>query len=612
YLEPQDRRNQAAIGYDMFSEPKRRAAMERARDWGIAAASGKVRLVQEIDENVQAGFLIYFPVYYRNRPIATEQERREALHGFIYSPFRADDLLEGILGNERHAEIGVRVFEGTEFTPDHLLHDSDRALFEDGSYRPRFTSTASVYVAGRVWSLSFYTRPQFEQASSRGAETYICLIGLIGSFVLFVATRSEARARIAAERIAAELSESEKERSQILTREQEARRQAESANRLKDEFLATVSHELRTPLNAILGWSHLLRAARLDEETKARAFDVIENNARSQAQIVDDLLDVSSIITGKLSIDVRRVRLESVIEAAIDAVHLAADAKLIRIEKTLDPGIGSVLGDPDRLRQVVWNLLSNAIKFTDEGGRVRVRLERVDGITGGSQAQITITDSGQGIKQEFLPYVFDRFSQGDSSMTRKHGGLGLGLALVRHLVEMHGGTVKADSPGEGKGTSITVRLPLAQTQAVSAESRYEDRSMVNTVSLNGLRVLVVDDESETREILSALLVRYGAEVETCGSASEAFEKLQMWSPAILLSDIAMPGEDGYALIGKVRSLEPERGGQVPAVALTALAGADDSKRAVSAGFHVHLPKPVDPFRLIKVITELTGTERKAS
>jgi CheY-like chemotaxis protein len=271
-----------------------------------------------------------------------------------------------------------------------------------------------------------------------------------------------------------------------------------------------------------------------------------------------------------------------------------------------------VLGDPDRLRQVVWNLLSNAIQFTPEGGHVRVKLERVEGATGGPQAQITITDSGQGIKQEFLPYVFDRFSQGDSSMTRKHGGLGLGLALVRHLIEMHGGTVMADSPGEGKGTSITVRLPLPQTQALSAESRYEDRSMVNTVSLSGLRVLVVDDESETREVLSALLVRYGAEVETCGSASEAFEKLQMWGPAILLSDIAMPGEDGYALINKVRSLEPERGGQVPAVALTALAGADDSNRAVSAGFHVHLPKPVDPFRLIKVITELTATERRAS
>ncbi|HSE96885.1 MAG TPA: CHASE domain-containing protein, partial [Blastocatellia bacterium] len=601
-----------ALGYDMFTEEIRRAAMERARDTGAAAASGRVTLVQEIEGPIQAGFLIYFPVYRRGLPVATEQERRDALQGFIYSPFRADDLLEGILANEGLEHIGVRVFDGTELNDGTLLHDSDRDLFKDGSYTPRFTERKTIDLAGRVWTLSFFTRPQFELSSKRGVENYVLLVGLLVSIALFVVTRSEARARMEAERIAADLRKSEEERARFLAREQEARHQAEAANRLKDEFLATISHELRTPLNAILGWAHLLRRTEMDKAMKSRAYDAIENNARSQAQIVEDILDVSRIITGKLRIEVRQVKLEPIIEAAIDSVHLAADAKSIRIEKAFDLDMGPVLGDPDRLRQVVWNLLSNAIKFTPSGGQVQVRLDRVEGPFGTvPQARMTVTDTGEGIKQEFLPYIFGRFSQGDSSLTRSHGGLGLGLAIVRHLVEMHGGTVRAESQGEGKGATISVILPLAQKITADKAPFPETGVGEEMGALWGVRVLVVDDEIEMRDMLRAVLTRYGAEVKTCSSAGEAMETLEEWEPGILLSDIAMPGEDGYALIGRVRSLDPERGGQVPAVALTALAGRADGVRALSAGFQVHLPKPVDPSHLIKVIAELAGNERES-
>jgi len=391
--------------------------------------------------------------------------------------------------------------------------------------------------------------------------------------------------------------------------------EASEANRIKDEFLATVSHELRTPLTAILGWAQMLHGGKLDETTAKRAVTSIERNAKSQAHLIEDLLDISRIITGKLRLDVRSVDLAPIIEAAIDAIRPAADAKNIRLQKVLDTQTGLVSGDPDRLQQVLWNLLSNAIKFTPRDGRVHVRLERLD-----SHAQVAVSDTGQGVKAEFLPYMFDLFRQADSTITRMHGGLGLGLAIVRHVVEMHGGTVRADSPGEGYGATFTVRFPLigvrSGEETIGIASHAHGPAAGNGFSfdyvpaLKGLHVLVVVDEPETRDLLVAVLSRCGAEVRASSSAQDAIEALRQWKADVLVSDIGMPGEDGYELIRKVRAMEPERGGRIPAVALTAYARVEDRLRALSAGFQMHVPKPVEPVELAAVVASFAWRTEK--
>lgn len=403
-------------------------------------------------------------------------------------------------------------------------------------------------------------------------------------------------------------------RDDLLQREHAAREEAEMANRSKDEFLATVSHELRTPLNAILGWAHMLRASTLDSTTQTRALETIERNARSQAQLIEDILDVSRIVTGKLRLDVRPVEVASVVEGAIDAMRPAADAKGIQIEAILDPLAGPVSGDPNRLQQVVWNLVSNAVKFTRREGRVQVRLERVD-----SHIEIIVSDTGQGISSEFLPYVFDRFRQADATSTRRYGGLGLGLAIVRHLVEMHGGTVRADSAGEGAGATFTVQLPLmiVNTGALRLE-RIHPVAVGNSLpsekppTLEGLRVLIVDDEPDTLAMLRVMVGDFQAEVKCCSSAAEALRVLDDWKPNVLISDIEMPDEDGYQLIRKIRDRDPEDGGNIPAVALTAYARSEDRMRALSAGYQMHLAKPFEPAELAVVIASLASRHVKGS
>ncbi|HZS05992.1 MAG TPA: PAS domain S-box protein [Blastocatellia bacterium] len=399
------------------------------------------------------------------------------------------------------------------------------------------------------------------------------------------------------------------ERKQLLAREQAARAEAERANRMKDEFLATVSHELRTPLNAILGWCHMLHKGDPDEATVARALKTIEHSARSQARLVEDILDVSRVITGKLRLNVGPVDVATVINAAVDSVQLAADSKGVHLEVTLDPAARHVMGDPSRLQQVVWNLLSNAIKFTPRGGRVAVRLERA-----GSDLQISVSDTGSGISQDFLPFIFDRFRQADGTSTRRHGGLGLGLAIVRHLVELHGGTVRADSPGKGGGATFTIRLPLAaapgqaESQRKDAESQLPDEDSGTPASplpsLEGVRVLVVDDDQDTLQMLTAMLTEYGAVVEVAASAAEALEILQWYRPDVLVSDLAMPDEDGYSLIGKVRAREAESSRQTPALVLTAYVRVEDRAQALSAGFDLFVPKPVEAGELITAIANL--------
>lgn len=719
YLEPLDQRNRAAIGFDMFTSSVRRQAMERARDTGSPAASGKVTLLQEIERQKQAGFLVYVPVYRNGSIPDTVQKRRAALLGFVYSPFRASDLMQGIFGSEKSSNVDFQIYDGKKLSPENLLHRSSRSSSQanNPSYRPHHSTTSTIQIAGRPWSIVFTSRPEFElTAESRlvplvafaGVAMSLILLGVVSSLVRArnAAERSEERFRKLAEKarvipweadaitgdftyvgpqtveilgyptldwytknfwaehihpedqkwaikycqdqsvsldnyefeyrmLAAdgrivwlydivnvvrgkdgpqllrgfiiditERKQAEAEREQLLRREQAAREEAERANRMKDEFLAILSHELRTPLNAMLGWTQLLRTRQMNEATTTRALETIDRNSKSLSQLIEDVLDMSQIVTGKVRLRVSKVELVPTIEAAIETVLPAAQAKEIRIESVLDPAVRPILGDANRLKQVFWNLLSNAVKFTPKGGRVEIQLKQID-----SWLQIKVSDNGQGISSDFLPHVFDRFRQADSSTTRTHGGLGLGLAIVRHIVELHGGSVQAESQGLGKGATFTVSLPVKAAADALSESEQErsprdSERAIAPLALDGLRVLVVDDEADARDILTKVLAQYGAQVITAATAREALATMREFQPNVLVSDIGMPEEDGYSLIRQVRALQVKQGGQIPAVALTAYAGAEDQKQALSAGFQLHVPKPVNPYKLVMLVSEL--------
>jgi signal transduction histidine kinase/CheY-like chemotaxis protein len=403
-------------------------------------------------------------------------------------------------------------------------------------------------------------------------------------------------------RYISELQRSEEERGQLLVRAERARADAEAANRIKDEFLATLSHELRTPLTSLLGWSSVLRDVKNDEPAlMSEAIEAIDRNARVQTQLIDDLLDVSRIVSGKLALDVRPLEISSVTRAAIDVVRPAADAKGILVAYTAQPGLGTISADSGRLHQVIWNLLSNAVKFTPKGGKISVCV-----MQDGAHAKVTVKDTGQGINADFLPRVFDRFRQADSSATRTYGGLGLGLAIVRHLVELHGGTVSAESEGINKGATFSVTFPLLTDRKEPATVAHGEVTSPNNRSLDGLRVLVIDDESESRLVISTIIGRAGAEVRACMSARDGLAKLVEWQPDVMLSDIAMPDEDGYTFIGKVRSLPEEKGGQVAAAALTAYARAEDRAQALAAGYQMHISKPLDASNLVTMVAKLAG------
>jgi PAS domain S-box-containing protein len=386
------------------------------------------------------------------------------------------------------------------------------------------------------------------------------------------------------------------ERARLYEVEQKAREAAETANRIKDEFLAVLSHELRSPLNPIMGWVKLLRKGKLDQKTTNLALETIERNAKVQIQLIEDLLDVSRILQGKLSLNICPVDLVSTIQSAMETVRLSAEAKSIKIHTILEPNLGKVLGDSSRLQQIIWNLLTNAVKFTPQGGEVHIQLEKI-----GTQAQIVVTDTGKGIDPKFLPYVFEYFRQENSTTTRKFGGLGLGLAIVRQLVELHGGTVQADSLGVDLGATFTVKLPLMVTQPQAPD---KDKQPELSLDLSGVTVLLVDDDADTREFITFLLEEYGASVTAVTTANEVLATLTQFQPDVFLSDIGMPEVDGYTLIQKIRNLSVEQGGQIPAIALTAYAGEMNEEKALSAGFQKHISKPVEPNLLIEAISTL--------
>ncbi|TWH44096.1 PAS domain S-box-containing protein [Dulcicalothrix desertica PCC 7102] len=418
---------------------------------------------------------------------------------------------------------------------------------------------------------------------------------------------------VAITNIDAEKQEQER-REQLLETERSARAEAERVGKMKDEFLATLSHELRTPLNAILGWSQIIRKGNIDAARMQQGLDTIQRNVRAQSQLIEDLLDMSRIISGKIRLNVQQFDIKSVIEAALETVRLSAEAKGVQLQTVFDQFIGVISGDPARLQQIIWNLLANAIKFTPRNGKVQIVLERVD-----SRMEISVIDTGLGIKPEFLPHVFERFSQADGSITRKHGGLGLGLSIVRGLTELHGGTVRVKSDGEGMGTTFTVSLPIAAVIPNVTEQNKAHRDIANSseefddfeqLTLTGVKILVVDDEPDARELIRCVLEDASANVITAGSAHDALNLITQEAPDILISDIGMPDEDGYEFIRKIRSLPSEKGGKIPAVALTAYARAEDRKRAMIAGYQMYLTKPVEPSELLAVISSLTNLIQK--
>jgi signal transduction histidine kinase/CHASE1-domain containing sensor protein/CheY-like chemotaxis protein len=760
YLEPLDKRNQAAIGYDMFTEPTRRAAMERARDTGLPAASGRVTLVQEIDKYKQAGFLIYLPVYSKDKASKTVAERRDALLGFIYSPFRADDLFAGIFKLQQHPLINFDIYDNQKIDSPNLLHSSSTSNYwkdywkDYSSHKPKFTARKNLNIAGRNWTIVFSSRQELEKDSASGYVPYMMLGGVMLSFILFGMARSQVLAfnamqksnlrlgflyeissnllvqeqpkefissifnqlaeqlqlevyfnylldtsvdrnnsclrlnayagisedsakqfewlelgealcgkvaqykkpiiiervqesndskvdlvknlgitayacypllsggqligtlafctrsrmclnsdELALLQVVADLVATALERNSLIIQLREQTDELRQANRIKDEFLATLSHELRTPLNAILGWIQLLQSRSFDESKKARALETIDRNSKLLGQLVEDILDVSRIISGKFRLDVGEVNLKSIVTSAIDTIQPAADAKQIQITTQLNPQ-ALVWGDANRLQQVIWNLLSNAIKFTPKNGQVKISITQIS-----SQVNIQITDTGQGIKNEFLPYVFDRFRQADGSTTRSSGGLGLGLAIVRHIVELHGGTVSATSSGEGTGATFTVELPVLaiskKQPLVSAKTIIPNEAPATYQHiLDGLKIILVEDENDARELIATVLEEAGADVIPVANVAQALSTFQHSKPDILVSDIGMPQEDGYMLIRKVRSLSSEQGGKTPALALTAFAGEEDKNQAINAGFQEHIAKPVEATELVTRIANL--------
>jgi signal transduction histidine kinase/ActR/RegA family two-component response regulator len=468
-------------------------------------------------------------------------------------------------------------------------------------------SSAELDASQRQLLETHREQEQLARTTSEGVliGTIVLSLSFIGAAAVISRRFDDRRRQL--EREIAERRRAEEYREALLTSERTARAEAERATRLKDEFVATLSHELRTPLNAIVGWASILRSDRRTSSI-AQGMEVIERNAKAQAQMIEDLLDMSRIVSGKLRIELELIDAAAVLKAAVASIRPSADAKEIDLQATFEP-VGMVHSDAGRLQQIIWNLLTNAIKFTPRNGSVRVAVRRVDG-----EVEMAVSDSGQGIPTEFLPYVFDRFRQADASTTRRHGGLGLGLSIVKSLVEMHKGTVQAFSGGEGQGATFTVRLPLARPQPFPVNELFkaERANAVDELTLEGLRILVVDDEPDARALARRVLEERGAHVVTVASALEAMAVVGGDSaPSVVVSDIGMPNEDGYDFIRNMRAL-PGLAGRIPAVALTALARTEDRQRALLAGYQTHISKPVDPAELVAVIADVTEMTSRAA
>jgi len=597
FFEPRVESRQALVGFDMSTDPILRVAMDRARDTGQPAASETLRDLRPFEGIGQPDFVLYIPVYRVKAPIQTVEQRRRALIGLVFGPFRLDQLLPHVM-MAATPSVAFDIYDRTAADPGTLIYQSTESVEPS-----RFSVRESLLVAGREWDISMRSFEGPVHFVSPGAQQTL-LFGLLLSLLLFLITHGQMRAWETAARHGAELRaseqalrESELELHQTVARERDARTQVEAADRAKDEFLATLSHELRTPLNTVLGWLTMLRTGSMREEQRSHALAVIERNARLQAQLIEDLLDVSRIVMGKVRLALHPLAVAPIVSTVLESIRPTADAKGVTLHAPLTAETDSILGDSSRVQQIVWNLLSNAVKFTPAGGHVSVELTQ-----DGRHVQLCVRDTGVGIPPEFLPHVFERFRQADSSMTRAHSGVGLGLAIVKDLMELHGGAIEARSDGPNRGATFIVRFP---TVPASTESSSRAIEMTASPVLNGVRVLVVDDDAETRELLSQALSVTGAQVTTAQSAREAFEQVRANGADVLVSDIGMPGEDGFSLMRRVRSL-PGGPGRIPAIALTAYARAADRAQAIEAGYQMHFAKPVELAALQAGLAALTA------
>jgi len=570
FLEPVDQRNRAALGFDLASEPDLAATLDKARDSGEATASAKLPSLAVRETGWRGDFVLVVPVY-RPGAVNTVAGRRRAFMGFVFSPFNSEQLLQDMVASAPPS-IALAVYDGPVPAAERLL--SARA---GRAINGRWATSDSVQIGGRQWLVDIVALDQ-PAAMTPPAARQTLIVGVALSFLLFFiiaalvhawekAARQEGELRAAAEAL------------------HQSEAQARAANLAKDEFLAMLSHELRTPLNVVLGWVSMLRNGSVQGDRRGEALGIIERNARHQAELIEDLLDVSRIVNGKLRVRLGPVSMTPIVSAVVDSLRPSAETKGVAISMTAAGTPPSIRGDADRLHQIAWNLLSNAIKFTPPGGRATVDLTYDP-----STVTLAIRDTGVGIAPEFLPHVFERFRQADSSSTRAHGGVGLGLSIVHHLVELHGGTITVASEGRDRGTTVVLTLPaLVSPFADSAPLPLAPPQ--TTTRLDGRRVLVVDDDPGALDLLVEALAAAGASVSSASSARRALEQLATSGADVVVSDIAMPDEDGFWLMHRIRELPGERS-RTPAIALTALARKEDRARVMEAGYQLYLTKPV--------------------
>jgi signal transduction histidine kinase/CheY-like chemotaxis protein len=624
YLEPLDERNQQAIGYDMSTEAKRRAAMELARDTGRTAASGRLTLVQESGRTKQAGFVVYVPVYRRGAPLGTVAERRAALLGFVCSAFRAVDLLHGILGTEAAPTVSFELFAGPEPARESLLFRSHNAQRSAGAENPVFTKLSRFDLASSVWTLRFTTLPGFAAASGRDQTTLVLLLGLLTSAILFLVTRSEVQARLAAERVALDLNRSqeelraERERYRRLAEaEHQARGEAETASQAKDRFLAALSHELRTPLTPVLAVISSLETRGGLADGVREGLGVIRRNVELEARLIDDLLDLTRIVQSKLELRSEIADLRTILEHALDACCPPGSSLRARFAIEADAGDHRLWADAPRLTQVFWNLFKNALKFSPDGGLIRVRTRRDESA---GRLTVEVTDRGIGIEPERLGQVFDAFEQGQRSITRRYGGLGLGLTISKSIVELHGGRLSASSEGSGKGATFTVELPVGPVGADQPPATLPAAGGGDSAEARPLHILLVEDHADTADAMSVLLSAIGHRVTVAGDGEGALLEAERAAEKaageggidLVISDVGLPGMSGLELMVELR-----RRFTFPGIALSGYGMDEDVERSIEAGFSQHLTKPVSLPHLkaaIGMVTsgkEIHGSRRPA-
>jgi len=579
HIEPLDGRNSAAVGYDMFSEPVRRQAMERARDTGRAAASGRVILVRDEDAAEQSGLLIYVPVYRRGSGIETVDQRRVDLLGFVYGVFRVDDLLGGIFASQSRPRVTLEVYDGDRLRPTLLLGRAGEGATRIGG-EPQFSTRMRSDAVGRPWMLQFATTAAFEQASQRGVAGVVAACGIPLSFLLFGVTWLQWRAREAAERLAVDLRESEGA--------------LRDTNRGKDEFLAMLGHELRNPLGAMTNAVTILRRSRPEDPAFARALEVVERQLGIQNRLLSDLLDVSRVTSGRLQLERRIVDVDDLVRNSVAAHRAGAERSGHELTLVSAGQPLAVEGDPARLDQIVSNLLSNAIKYTPGSGHISVTVTR-----DGNRAMLRVSDDGIGMAKELVPKVFDPFVQGERALDRSQGGLGLGLTLVRRLVEMHGGNVSAHSAGPGLGSELVIHLPLVEPSRLrAAPSHVPDSKDSN----GGRRVLVIEDIEDARLSLADLLEGWGCKVSVAADGPQGLRVALADPPDIALIDIGLPGMDGYEIARRLR--DSVFGEKIRLIAVTGYGQPEDRRAALEAGFDSHIVKPLDPVALRRLLADL--------